>query len=180
MILWLAQVLKDAGLTVVEVSGWQTRGRPGAFGPVKGVICHHTAGKRYAENAPSLDLITRGRADLAGPLSQLCLGRDGTFYVVAAGRCNHAGRGIWQGVTDGNRSFIGIEAENDGIGEKWPAVQLDAYKRCVAAILKHVGAKPIMSVAHREYALPKGRKIDPTGISMDDFRADVAKLMAAA
>ena len=174
---WLAQVLKDAGLTVVEVAGWKIRGRPGVFGPVKGVICHHTAGKSYDRNAPSLDLITRGRSDLPGPLSQLCLGRDGTFYVVAAGRCNHAGKGFWQGISDGNRSFIGIEAENDGIGEKWPAVQLDAYKRGCAAILKHVKAPAKMVAGHREFALPKGRKIDPANIDMDDFRADVAKLM---
>src|SRR5580700_4344959 len=52
-----------------------------------------------------------------GPLAQLGLGRDGTFYVVAAGRCNQAGQGSWQGVTTGNSSFIGIEAENTGLSD---------------------------------------------------------------
>lgn len=46
-----------------------------------------------------------------GPHAQLGLGRDGTFYIIAAGRCNHAGKGNWKGVTDGNGFFIGIEAE---------------------------------------------------------------------
>jgi hypothetical protein len=51
---------------------------------------------------------------LLGPLSQLGLVRKGTFFVIAAGRCNHAGKGLWRGVDTGNTSFIGIEAENSG------------------------------------------------------------------
>jgi len=106
---WLPKVLLDAGLKVAEQPGWQNRGR-GQMGPVKGVICHHTAGP-LAGNMPSLGIVTNGRSDLPGPLAQLCLGRDGTFFVVAAGRCNHAGKGNWQGFTAGNTNFIGIEAE---------------------------------------------------------------------
>ena len=52
----------------------------------------------------------------------------------------HAGAGVWQGVTTGNSSFIGIEAENTGLpNDPWPAVQVEAYQRGVAAILKHIG-----------------------------------------
>ena len=126
---------------------------------------------------PSLGIVTNGRPDLPGPLSQLCLGRDGTFFIVAAGRCNHAGAGNWQGVTSGNSSFIGIEAENTGRtdgpnAESWPAVQLDAYRRGVAAILKKIRADAIMCCGHKEYALPSGRKSDPT-FEMDGFRLRV-------
>ncbi|HTR12134.1 MAG TPA: N-acetylmuramoyl-L-alanine amidase, partial [Roseiarcus sp.] len=94
---------------------------------MKGVMCHHTAGSPHGV-MPSLGVITNGREDLPGPLAQLGLGRDGTYFVVAAGRCNHAGGGMWQGISTGNSSFIGIEAENTG-GENdpWPAVQIDAY-----------------------------------------------------
>jgi peptidoglycan hydrolase-like protein with peptidoglycan-binding domain len=114
-------------------------------------------------------------------LSQLCLGRDGTFYIVAAGRCNHAGKGNWQGVTDGNASFIGIEAENTGFdagpkAEPWPAIQMDAYRRGVAVILKRIGADAIMCCGHKEYALPQGRKKDPT-FDMDNFRLQVGVIM---
>ena len=121
--------------------------------------------------------MVHGRPDLAGPLSHLVLGRDGTFYVVAAGRCNHAGPGRWQGATAGNSQFIGIEAENDGVSEPWPHVQLDAYEQGVAAILKHIGRDAVMAVGHKEWALPKGRKVDPT-FDMTEFREDVEAIMA--
>lgn len=175
---WLAEVPRAAGLKVAEVDGWQTRGH-GPMGDPKGVILHHTAGGRGG-NMPSLGTITKGRPDLAGPLAQYGLGRDGTVYCVSAGLAWHAGRGSWQGVTAGNSQMIGIEAENDGVGEPWPSVQAEAYVRLVAAILKQIGAAPIMACAHREFALPKGRKIDPTGIDMDAFRLQVAAVMNGA
>ncbi|WP_407155650.1 N-acetylmuramoyl-L-alanine amidase [Bradyrhizobium sp. STM 3557] len=173
---WLAEVLEEAGLKVAEQPGWRSRGR-GEMGPVKGVICHHTAGPAKGI-MPSLGIITNGRPDLAGPLAQLGLGRDGTYFVVAAGRCNHAGVGMWQGLSQGNQNFIGIEAENTGLpSDPWPAVQLDAYRRGVAAILKKIGANPIMCAGHKEYALPQGRKDDPS-FDMNEFRTQVASIMA--
>jgi N-acetyl-anhydromuramyl-L-alanine amidase AmpD len=177
---WLPTVLLDAGLKVAEQPGWQTRGR-GDVGTIKGVICHHTAGAKTGI-MPSLGIVTDGRPDLPGPLSQLCLGRDGTFFVVAAGRANHAGAGNWQGLTTGNSSFIGIEAENTGQttgpnADPWPAIQLDAYRRGVAAILRKLKANAIMCCGHKEYALPVGRKPDPT-FDMEDFRRQVASIMA--
>ena len=174
---WLTQVLSNAGLKVAEQPGWKDRGR-GDVGPIKGVICHHTAGRRDGI-MPSLNTIINGRSDLPGPLSQLALGRDGTFFVVAAGRCNHAGAGNWQGFTAGNTNFIGIEAENTGKADDrpWPAVQLDAYRRGVATILKKIGANAIMCCGHKEYALPHGRKDDPD-FDMNDFRQQVAAIMA--
>lgn len=171
---WLAQVLKGAGLTVAEQPGWQSRGR-GPMGIVRGVICHHTAGPKNG-NMPSLSVITNGRPGLDGPLAQLGLGRDGTWFVIAAGRANHAGAGVWKGIMTGNSSFIGVEAENQGIAaDPWPAVQMDAYKRGVAAILTKLGADASMACGHKEYA-PR-RKIDPT-FDMNAFRTDVAAIMA--
>lgn len=172
---WLAAALRSAGLTVIEQHGWQDRGRA-EMGPVHGVICHHTGGPTHGVD-PSLSTVLNGRADLPGPLSHLYLGRDGTFHVLAAGRCNHAGLGSWQGDEYGNSTFIGIEAENAGDGhDPWPAVQLEAYARGVAAILSHIGAAAIMCAGHKEYALPKGRKVDPS-FDMAKFRESVAHYM---
>lgn len=172
---WLAEVLRNAGLKVAEQPGWEDRGR-GPMGSVRGVICHHTAGPK-AGNMPSLKVITDGRPGLSGPLSQLGLGRDGTWFIIAAGRANHAGAGNWKGITAGNSSFIGIEAENMGTSaDPWPAVQMDAYKRGVAAILNKLGSDVSMCCGHKEYALPKGRKPDPS-FDMDKFRADVDAIM---
>lgn len=173
---WLSQVLLDAGLKVAEVDGWQSRGR-GEMGQVKGVICHHTVGNPSG-NMPSLNVLINGRAGLPGPLSQLGLGRDGTYFIIAAGRCNHAGGGNWQGFTSGNSNFIGIEGEHTGDPDlKWPAVQYEAYAHGVAAILKKIRANAIMAAGHKEYALPHGRKPDPT-FDMTDFRTKVASIMA--
>jgi peptidoglycan hydrolase-like protein with peptidoglycan-binding domain len=176
---WLPDVLKDAGLKVAVVNGWESQGR-GDVGHVHGVICHHTAGLKSG-NMPSLRTIVDGRPGLPRPLAQLGLGRDGTYYVIAAGRCNHAGKGMWNGLTTGNANFIGIEAENTGRADDtpWPEVQMDAYRHGVAAILKHIGQSPSFCAGHKEYALPKGRKPDPN-FDMDTFRSEVAAIMSGA
>jgi hypothetical protein len=168
--------LKAAGLKVAEVDGWQERGH-GDVGTVQGVICHHTAGPKSG-NMPSLGTVRDGRPDLPGPLSQLGLGRDGTFYIIAAGKCSHAGEGEWRSIKTGNMSFIGIEAENTGSPNDfpWPSVQIDAYQRGVAAILKHINQSSDFCCGHKEYAHPLGRKKDPT-FDMDAFRFAVASLM---
>jgi len=170
-LVWLPEVLEQAGLKVAEVNGWRTRG-VSEMGTVRGVICHHTA-TAAPGNMPTLNMLVAGRSDLPGPLAQLGLGRDGTFYVVAAGKANHAGKGLWEGVSMGNSQMIGIEGENDGRGEAWPEVQMDAYARGVAAILRKVGSGANMCCGHKEYALPKGRKSDPD-FDMPSFRSRVS------
>lgn len=177
---WLPQVLKDRGLKVALTNGWESRGR-GDMGNIVGVICHHTATPGKGANMPTLNTLIQGRSDLPGPLAQLGLGRDGTYYVVAAGRCNHAGPGAWKGVTTGNSSFIGIEAENTGLADDspWPEVQMDAYRRGVAAILSHVGNGPDFCAGHKEWALPAGRKTDPS-FDMNLFRTGVAAILSGA
>lgn len=176
MLTWLADVLKAAGLNVVEEEGWKEAGR-GQMEVVKGVLLHHTAGPRKG-NSPSLAVVRDGRDDLPGPLSQLFLARDGTFHVVGAGRCNHAGAGNWHGAV-GNLQLIGIEAENAGDGtDPWPDAQMDAYERGVAAILTHLGLDSVMVAGHKEYCAPRGRKIDPS-FDCNEFRANVERIMAA-
>ncbi len=172
-LLWLADVLRAAGCSVVETVGWKERGR-GDMGTVRGILAHHTG---PGSKAGLLNLITDGRKDLAGPLSQLFLDEDGTWYVIAAGRCNHAGAGSWQGVTSGNSSFIGVEARNAGDGKDvWENVQIDAYALGCAAILMKLGEDAVMVAGHKEYALPRGRKIDPS-FDMVAFREQVQASM---
>ncbi|MEO5837776.1 MAG: peptidoglycan-binding protein, partial [Acidimicrobiales bacterium] len=84
----IAQRLRNAGLKVVEVDGWLTRVSD-SF-DARGLVDHHTAGGRTG-NAPSLNICINGRSDLPGPLCNVLIGRDGTCYVIAAGRANHAG-----------------------------------------------------------------------------------------
>src|SRR4051812_31644281 len=170
---WLLQVLQDAGLKVAPVNGWEDRGN-GDVQTTVGVICHHTAGPRNG-NMPSLNTLLNGRSDLPGPLAQLGLGRDGTFYVIAAGRCNHAGPGSWKGIDAGNLHFIGIEAEHTGSPvDPWPAVQMDAYQRGAAAILKHANRAFDDCIGHKEWA--PGRKPDPA-FDMKAFRTTVEAIL---
>lgn len=171
---WLADVLRAAGCTVYEVDGWQTRGR-GDVGTIDAVVAHHT-GPGKDENL--LKLILNGRPDLAGPLSQLFLDRKGAYHVLAAGRCNHAGNGSWHGAS-GNSDTIGIEAANAGDGkDQWPPEQMRWYIIGVAAILKHLKKDELGVAGHKEFALPRGRKIDPT-FDMFAFREEVASALVA-
>ncbi|MGJ9487128.1 peptidoglycan recognition protein family protein [Actinotignum sp. GS-2025e] len=170
----LADVLRAAGLTVVEIDGWRTRGYAdgddGGMGAIKQIVCHHTAGPATGDY-PSLGIVRDGRTGLPGPLAQLGLGRSGTWYVIAAGYANHTGT-----VGDnyyGNNNSLGIEAENTGRGEPWPDVQYNSYVVGVRALIAAFGLPVTSVVGHKEIAVPHGRKIDPT-FGMDEFRAAVA------
>lgn len=166
--LWLADVLRAEGLTVIEHDGWRERGH-GDFLDLRGVLCHHTAGGGVND----WRIVQDGRADLPGPLAQLVLERDGTYRVIAAGVCWHAGRGSWPGWPTNNANYhvIGIEAVNDGRGQPWPDVQLDAYRRGAGAILRKIGRGSSDCVGHKEYS--SEGKIDPYPLDMNQFRVAV-------
>lgn len=176
----LPKRLRDAGLKVVEIDGWQKRGRPastGSFDPV-GVLAHHTATGPSVSVDAVLRLLVQGRSDLPGPLCHFGLGRDGTVYIVAAGRANHAGTAKASGTVaggDGNALYIGIEAFNSGTGEPWPRAQYDAYVLLCAVLSVEVTGNSAQTVrAHKETSVTG--KIDPT-FAMDPFRERVAAKM---
>jgi N-acetyl-anhydromuramyl-L-alanine amidase AmpD len=176
MLLWLPQVLRAEGLTVVEVAGWATRGKTTQLAP-KVVIAHHTATRASTSDTAVIALLVKGRPDLPGPLCHVGLSRDGTVHLIAAGKANHAGAGTWKGVT-GSVNTFGIEAYNDGLGgEPWPQVQLDAYDRICSAVLRHESRDASWLCAHREWATPAGRKPDPVGIDMGQMRSRVQALL---
>lgn len=181
----LATAVRASGLRVVEISGWQTRGRPsstGSFNP-KGVLCHHTGssedGRKYADWLAKV-----GRSDLPAPLCHLSLDREGTVYVIAAGRANHAGKAKASGpmpAGDGNALYVGIEAQNTG-SEGWghkgtdahgkTITQREAYERLCAALCRHYGWPASHVRAHRETSVTG--KWDPGRMDMNEHRAAVA------
>lgn len=175
----LADVLRAAGVRVSEVPGWKIASHRPMLA-VKGVICHHTAGPPRATGTPSLSVVIHGRPDVSGPLCNIYLAPDGTAYTVAAGRANHAGVGQFVGITDGGSNFLGIEAENAGDGrDPWLAVQMDAYVHICAALAKHYRFPAAMVIGHKEWAMPRGRKIDPS-FDMGAFRTRVEGLIGGA
>jgi hypothetical protein len=111
--------LKKAGLKVVVIDGWRLRGRPvstGEFKPV-GVLNHHTGSHDpigdFADDLTYAKwLFLTGRSDLPAPLCQLSISAEGTVYVGASGRANHAGTARPSGSVaggDGNALYVGIE-----------------------------------------------------------------------
>ncbi len=96
------------------------------------MMVHHTGSDRATAAS-----IATGRPDLAGPLSQLHIARDGTVTVVAAGVAWHAGVGMypWVPANMGNWHLIGIECANSGTSpsaphrRNWPDAQYFALVR---------------------------------------------------
>lgn len=165
----LADVLRGAGLRVVEVPGWRTRGHA-PMSAVDAVVCHHTAGPTGSDHA-SLGVVVNGRSDLAGPLANLFLERDGVWQVVAAGLAYHAGAARSPKWT--NSRAIGIEAENDGIAPlDWPEEQMVSFAKGCAALVRHYGLSVADVLGHKEVCAPVGRKTDPD-FSMGAFRLQV-------
>ncbi|MFG3244612.1 N-acetylmuramoyl-L-alanine amidase [Streptomyces sp. NPDC048157] len=183
------KVLKDEGLKVVGVKSWKTHNRAGHgnWGPINGVIMHHTVTKG---TDASINICYNGHADLPGPLCHGVIDKDGTVYLVSAGRANHAGLGdptVLSAVVaerktpgdkvatvDGNSRFYGFECVNLGDGkDSWPDVQVDAMVKAAAAICRHYGWKAASVIGHKEW---QPGKIDPKGPAFDDmdtFRARI-------
>lgn len=178
---WLAATLRAEGLDAEEFPGWRGRGH-GAFKDIRGVMVHHTGSDRASAAS-----IAVGRPDLAGPLSQVHIARDGTVTVVAAGVAWHAGVGMypWVPANMGNWHLIGIECANTGTGpsaphrRNWPDAQYLALVRSCAAINRRLGLPSARTIGHKEYAGRAQGKWDPGAIDMDILRGDIAERLAA-
>lgn len=152
----LKRRLEAAGLTVVEVDGWQSRGSAN-FDP-RGSVNHHTAGPRTGV-APSLGVILNGRPDLPGPLANTYGARVERYevYLVAAGRANHAGSGTFRGLM-GNSSVLGHEEEHSGrADEPFSELRMDRAARIHAAFMWGKQTTSDYVCQHHEWT---SRKID--------------------
>lgn len=196
--------LRAEGCRVVTVGEWRTRSRSTGgvrpWGPVYGVINHHTVTRGAAE---SVRICYDGYAGLPGPLSQIVVTKDGTVHVLSVGRCNHAGGGdpnVLQAVkderytdrppvpqvgnatgVDGNAHFYGLECENMGDGkDPWPAAQVEAMVRANAAIERFYRWTEKSSIAHREWSKDKSDPSGPGMPAMPEFRARIKERLAHA
>ncbi|MEU6348189.1 N-acetylmuramoyl-L-alanine amidase [Streptomyces sp. NPDC047072] len=181
--------LKSEGLTVNEHAGWKTHNRDAAtgksFGPVIGVLIHHTAGHGDKE------LCFNGRSDLPGPLCHAWLGQTAGLWMIGNGRTNHAGSVDLdvlnalrdekslptdnQANADGNDVLYGLEIENLGNGkDAYPDAQYRQAVLWAAAICRAHGWSEKSIAGHKEV---QPGKIDPS-FDMDDFRDEVKKQLA--
>lgn len=181
MITAILEHLRGQGLTVVEVNGWQTRGRPAAFHPI-GSVNHHTAGAPTGV-APSLGSVTNGRGEpnpLSGPLANVLQSRKvdasglDVVYLVAAGTANHAGEGQWLEATD-NPDVWGLEVEHVGTtAEPFPEGRIETSVRIHTAFALCSGFDAAHVCQHYEWAGP--RKVDFVRalLDPDDFRRRIS------
>ncbi|MET8573720.1 N-acetylmuramoyl-L-alanine amidase [Streptomyces sp. NPDC005012] len=190
----LVRALRNEGVKVVEHSGWRTNNRnsKGAWGPVHGVMIHHTV---TSGTDATVRLCFDGRSDLPGPLCHGVIAKDGTVHLVGNGRANHAGLGdddVLRAVvaesaalpapnennTDGNSRFYGFECVNLGDGkDPWPAAQLEAIEAAAAAICRAHRWSARSVIGHKEWT---NTKIDPRGFSMAGMRERIASRLGAA
>jgi hypothetical protein len=169
---WLADVLRAAGLVVVDsgygIDGWQNRARSSGGFPETplGVQWHHTA----SQTAPENDINWQINGCDDAPVGNMTIMRDGSVWLVAAGAANTAGKGgplsLSRGTIpqdSGNTRSVAIEVANNGVGEVWPIEQINAYFVASNAINAQLGNSPADVFTH---ALGTGngwtdRKIDP-------------------
>lgn len=188
----MMKALQEEGLRPVGVRDWKTHNRnhKGAWGPVHGVMIHHTV--TGPDVMDTVRLCYDGHSDLPGPLCHAVGGKDGKIYLVGHGRANHAGHGdpdvltavIAESVTrppdneattDGNRYFYGIEIQNMGNGkDPYPEAQYNAAVRYAAALCRAHGWSANSVIGHSEW---QPGKIDPS-FSMAAFRDAVKTRLA--
>lgn len=184
--------LRAEGLTVHEHAGWRTHSRDDetgkTFGPVIGVLIHHTAGHDDRE------VCFNGRPDLPGPLCHAWLGKTDGLWLLGNGRTNHAGSvdlDVLNALVaetsplpvddetnaDGNDCLYGLEIENRGNGtDPYPAGQYDEAVRWAAAICRAHGWSERSVAGHKEV---QPGKVDPS-FDMNVFRAAVAARLSHA
>lgn len=161
----MADVIRAAGLAVVETDDWRYRARgSGGYDGDRpwAVMWHHTASQTSAEN--DVNYIVYGCPD--APVANLYLARDGVVWVCAGGATNTNGKGGPVTVSRGtvpvdrmNEYAVSIEMANSGVGEPWPAVQIDAAFRVSLALTDWLGLSPTDALQHVDWS--PGRKIDP-------------------
>jgi hypothetical protein len=186
-------ILRNAGLTVNEVTGWRTNSHPGEF-TAQGGMWHHTTALH------DLDWVVHGGVSngkkIVGPLANLFLGQDGVFSVVCGGVASHAGWGtqsvldnLRQGIAPkgdakalglqddvriANHFLVGIEVEG-GVADAddFTEVQLDSLITGSAALCREFGFDHNHWIHHREWSR---RKTDMS--HRGDLRARLAAKLA--
>jgi hypothetical protein len=185
--------LRNEGLHVVEVGDWtqHNRNHKGPWGPVHGVLIHHTVTRG---TQATVDICRTGHSTLPGPLCHGVIAKDGTVHLVGYGRANHAGLGdpdVLRAVigesalpadneatVDGNRHFYGFECENLGDGkDPWPPEQIEAIVRAITALCRRHDWSARSALRHLDW---QPGKVDPRGPGMnwDDILTRVAQRLA--
>lgn len=172
----LVFIARRVGVEVVLAPS-SHRGTIGLMGTLLGCVRHHTGTPNtFMPDAdyPDYNVVKEGRPGLWNSLSAFGLGRHRAIYVFSEDVSWHAGEWLWNGITDGNGHFLGIEAA--GIGD-WTTFQRNIYPRLCASILDFIRQDIMWMPLHLQGAQPLGRKSDAANI-WSTFDDEVAHYLA--
>lgn len=166
---WLPQVLRAAGIQVVETPAWTSRTH-GPLAEMIAVCWHHDASPPGDSPGALQWMISNWNTASAN----VWIDRYGTWYLVGCGFAYHAGK-VGPGFP-ASWDCIGIETDHT-TGEDWPTALLSSLRRGTAAIFNARNRAVDSLYFHKQIAVPLGRKQDPDGLEIVGERATVAVLM---
>lgn len=153
LLTWAPDVLRAAGLTVVETPGWQTRSH-GEFPASIAGYWHHDASPP-GDSPGALDWMVNNWANAS---ANFRVTRHGVWQCVGAGVAYHAGS--TQVGHPANWNSFGVETDQT-VNETPSPVMLDSTRAGFAALFKHMGRGADSLYFHKTSAYPLGRKVDP-------------------
>ncbi|WP_231460619.1 MULTISPECIES: N-acetylmuramoyl-L-alanine amidase [unclassified Pedobacter] len=119
------------------------------------VVIHHTAQDSLNQTIKTF------HSTKAGTSAHYVISRDGKVVHMVNDylRANHAGVSKWGKDTDLNSSSIGIELDNNGIGDVWQDAQINSLIKLLATLKKTYNIPTANFIGHADIA--PGRKNDP-------------------
>jgi N-acetyl-anhydromuramyl-L-alanine amidase AmpD len=152
--------------------------RPGGKSDIDTIVLHHTGGGSLESNV----------AWMNNPASKVSahytVGKDGRIVnsVRDEDRAWHAGTSRYKGRDDVNDFSVGIEIVNKGDHvDPYPPEQMEAVAHLVAWLMTTLGISYERITGHRDVALPKGRKVDPSNnFDWQDLKARVQRHLSQA
>lgn len=166
-------VLRAAGLQVVELPGWRDRGETDGGFLNLGIFYHHDAmGLGFRGDPSQFFNVPQFMSQNGNDGSQFWVARPGVWYILANGRKWHAGLGQGWGkipADDGNTYCCAMETDHRP-GDPWEPQMLDSINRgCRALAIEYGWDVDNYCCGHKEYA--PDRKIDPDMIDLNAWRA---------
>lgn len=127
------------------------------------VILHHTA---QDSTAQTLYTFTITRTAVS---AHYVVGKDGKVYHMVNDylRAQHAGIGKWGNNTDLNSSSIGIEIDNNGLGQEYTEVQIQSLLKLCATLKLKYNIPTANFIGHADIA--PSRKPDPANFPWKRF-----------
>lgn len=139
------------------------------------IVIHYT-GMKTAQDA--LERLCDPASEVS---AHYFIDEDGSLYQLVSDekRAWHAGKGIWQGITDMNRHSIGIELVNPGheFGYRdFTTAQYDVLVPLCCRLMQKYGIPMNNIIGHSDYA-PKRKKDPGERFDWELLRANITIMM---